>query len=107
MLDVDHAHEPKPLPFERRISERSPASGTMQAVLSAGRDMPWVVRLGLTDASHTGLGATCDHPIEPGARLSLRVDPIHGNWHTGTVVRCEQRGKQYLLGIAYEARRAA
>lgn len=102
----DHAsHEP--LPFDRRRAGREPASGQMQAVLANGRQMPWVLRLGLINASHGGLCVATDAPIEAGSRLSLRVDPVHGNWTTGTVVRCEPLGDGYRVGIAYEARRAA
>lgn len=95
------------LPFERRAADRAPASGSMQAVLANGREMPWVMRLGLLDASQSGLCVKTDAPIEPGARLSLRVDPVHGNWTTGVVVRCVKDGGDFRVGISYERRRAA
>ncbi len=102
-----NASTPASLPFDRRRAGREPASGTMQAVLANGRQMPWVMRLGLINASHGGLCVATDAPIEAGSRLSLRVDPVHGNWTTGTVVRCEPLGDGYSVGIRYEARRAA
>lgn len=102
-----NASTPATLPFDRRRAGREPASGTMQAVLANGRQMPWVMRLGLINASHGGLCVATDAPIEAGSRLSLRVDPVHGNWTTGTVVRCEPLGDGYSVGIRYEARRAA
>ncbi|MBL0922012.1 MAG: PilZ domain-containing protein [Phycisphaerales bacterium] len=103
-----HDHDaPETYVFDRRRAGRAPASGAMQAVLANGRQMPWVLRLGLVNASHGGLCVTTDAPIEPGSRLSLRVDPVHGNWTTGTVVRCEPLEDGYRVGIAYEQRRAA
>ncbi len=116
MLDL-HApaatpHEPRnPFAFERRTAERVDASGPLQAVLANGRDMPWVMRLGLVNASTTGLCVRHDTPLAPGTRLSLRVDPVHGGWKTGTVVRCLPVGAGttdlFEVGISYELKRVA
>jgi hypothetical protein len=104
----DDGHAAETLPFDRRRGSRESASGSMQAVLANGRDMPWVLRLGLVNASNGGLCVTTDAPLDPGARLSMRIDPVHGNWITGSVVRCEPVGDRYRLGIAYEScKRAA
>lgn len=94
-------------PNERRIAGRVTAGGPLQAVRANGRDIPWIVRLELKDASRTGLGVLSDAPIEPGQRLSLRIDPVHGSWCTGEVVRCEREGDRYRVGIRYLARAAA
>ena len=96
-----------PYLFDRRVGERTQASGTMQGVLANGRHMPWVMRFNLKNASQTGLCVTHDTPLDPGSRISLRIDPVHGNWCTGVVVRCTEKDGAYELGIAYELRRAA
>lgn len=112
-----------PFAFDRRAAERLPASGPLQAVLANGRDMPWVMRLSLINASSTGLCVTNDAPIAPGARLSMRVDPVHGGWKTGVVVRCtptkaaapgtpgapgaEGTTDLYEIGISYELKSRA
>ncbi|TVQ65117.1 MAG: PilZ domain-containing protein [Phycisphaerales bacterium] len=109
IMDAIPFHEPKPdqTVFDRRVGERAHASGTLQGVLANGRHMPWVMRLGLKNASQSGLCVTNDTPVETGSRISLRIDPVHGNWCTGVVVRCTERDGAYELGIAYEMRRAA
>lgn len=117
--------EPRnPFALERRAAERVAASGPLQAVLANGRDMPWVMRLDLVNASTTGLCVKHDAPLAPGTRLSLRVDPVHGGWKTGSVVRCTlipgagggSGGKGaasagatdlYEVGITYELKKAA
>lgn len=99
---------PFPYPTDRRAAARTAASGPLQAVLSNGRQLPWVMKLDLINASATGLCAASPTPLEPGARLSLRIDPVHGNWCTGIVVRCRSSAPgRHELGIAYECRRAA
>lgn len=95
-------------PHDRRIAGRVSAGGPLQALRANGRSgLPWILRLELKDASRTGLGVLTDAPIEPGARLSLRVDPVHGSWCSGEVVRCEPEGEHYRIGIRYLARVAA
>lgn len=103
----DSKHIPDTYTFDRRASQRIPAAGPLQGVLANGRNMPWVMRLGLKNASQNGLCVTNDTPVDPGARISLRLDPVHGAWRTGVVVRCTSKGDHYELGIAYELRRAA
>ncbi len=99
---------PFPYPSDRRTAPRAVASGPLQAVLSNGRQLPWVMKLDLINASATGLCVDSPTPLEPGARLSLRVDPVHGNWRTGIVVRCKTNAPgKHQLGIAYEMRKAA
>lgn len=115
--------EPRnPFALERRAAERVTASGPLQAVLANGRDMPWVMRLDLVNASTTGLCVKHVAPLAPGTRLSLRVDPVHGGWKTGSVVRCTLisggggKGASaagagatdlYEVGITYELKKAA
>lgn len=99
---------PFPYPSDRRIAPRASAAGPMQAVLSNGRQLPWVMKLDLINASSSGLCVSSPTPLEPGSRLSLRVDPVHGNWCTGVVVRCKSsKPGCHELGIAYEMRKAA
>ncbi len=105
--DWDESQTTEPIPFDRRHGARETASGSMQAVIANGRDMPWVMRLGLVNASRGGLCVTTDAPLDPGARLSMRIDPVHGNWITGSVVRCEPVGDLFRLGIAYESQMRA
>lgn len=94
--------------LERRRAARTPASGPLQAVLANGREMPWVMRLNLVDCSAGGMCAEADAAVAAGARLSLRVDPVHGAWRTGVVVRCTPSGDgHYRLGISYDQRAAA
>lgn len=103
-----HDEIPPTYPLERRRAPRAPASGPMQAVLANGREMPWVMRLGLVDCSTGGLCVASDNALAPGARLSLRIDPVHGSWRTGVVVRCSPDGMgHYRLGISYDTRVAA
>lgn len=96
-----------PLKFERRAGDRAPAGGSMQAVIASGVDMPLLLRLQLIDASATGLGAVVPSPIDIGSRLSIRVDPVHGAWKTGSVVRCVPCEGGYRLGVLYSQRKAA
>ena len=109
---TDDAHDDNEIPptytLERRRAPRAPACGTMQAVLANGRDMPWVMRLNLVDCSTGGLCVESDNPVPAGARLSLRIDPVHGAWRTGVVVRCSKDiSGHYRLGLSYDTRQAA
>lgn len=106
--DHDTQRDPlEPLKFERRAGDRAPAGGSMQAVIASGIDMPLLLRLQLIDASATGLGAIVPSPIDVGSRLSIRVDPVHGAWKTGSVVRCVPCEGGYRLGVLYSQRKAA
>lgn len=96
-----------PYRFERRASERRPTIGTLEAVRSDGREPPVLLRLRLIDESETGLAATADRPMPPGATLRVRVCPVTGHWREGVVVRCAPNGMGYGVAIAFSRRRAA
>jgi hypothetical protein len=94
------------LKLDRRRCPRRAAEELVTAVFSQGDDRLGVTRLLLLDVSHTGIGAACEKPLDPGTRVTLTSHGIPMPHKSGTVVRCLVTTEGYLLGIQLDKRRA-
>jgi len=94
----------RPIPLERRRSERQPTMGVLDAVCSDGTAPIAAIRLSLLDESDGGLAAMTDSPISPGARLRVRICPQTSRWRDAIVMRCAPEQRGYRLGVRFERR---
>lgn len=101
---------PESYKLERRATPRRPASGRVTAVCTHGEDgslerFRRITSLELCDSSEGGLGVTCEHALPIGCRVALLLPP-HGPEQGfdlfGQVVRCDQAGGRYRIGIALD-----
>ena len=100
------------IPFERRGGQRRKVAGrvtAIQAEPSDGEDMgrTRICSLVLRDMSETGLGATSQEPLAPGAGITVFFPP-HGPERgfdlCGRVIRCTQHHAVYEIGIQFPSR---
>ncbi len=99
-------HADDPIPLERRVAHRKPASGRVTALATMEQDEDTVrnriCSVELRDMSHTGIGAICTEPLPIGARLTLFLPP-HGPERGfdlyGEVARCDAVEGGFELGI--------
>jgi len=98
---------PAPLRFERRAAPRTEAIGSLRALRRDFPPVPGWIDLRLRDESDGGFAAHVNEPLGPGTPLDVRVCPMRDHWRLARVVRCLPVGDGYLIGVAYEMRRAA
>ena len=94
-LNADQVH------MDRRRLPRRKLDLTMTAIFSDGSDRRGVVPLEITDTSPLGLGCLSPTLLEPGMSITLCTGQVP--IRTGTIVRCENEGVGYRLGLRFAA----
>lgn len=79
-----------PITFDRRRLPRKAMKGHAMAVFTQGFCAGSVVRVELSDGSHTGLGIKSPVPVEPGTSFSLIPEHPMMPRAVGVAVRCEK-----------------
>ena len=110
--DLEGADIPPTLVFDRRIGPRRPAEGALLAAVAPDRQSEAggvrLVRLELLDAGSAGVGAVSPSRLRPGSCVSLHPVGVPLARDCGVVARCDERPEGgYLVGIAFDTRRAA
>ncbi len=89
-----------PMTFDRRRLPRKAMKGHAMAVFTQGTCAASVVRVELSDASHTGMGIRSSMPVEPGTTFSLIPEHPMMPRAVGVAVRCEKLGEgHYHVGL--------
>lgn len=89
-----------PIPFDRRRLPRKAMKGHAMAVFTQGFCAGSVVRVELSDASHTGLGIKSPVAVEPGTSFSLIPEHPMMPRAVGIAVRCEKIAEgHYHVGL--------
>ncbi|GEM_PF-1528965 len=89
-----------PLTFNRRRLPRKIMKGGAMAIFTRSLCAGSVVRVELTDGSHTGLGLKSPVPVEPGTSFTLIPDQAMMPRAVGIAVRCERlEDGQYAVGL--------
>jgi hypothetical protein len=97
---ADHSGEQGPMTFDRRRMPRKAMKGHAMAVFTQGLCAGSVVRVELTDGSHTGLGIKSPVPVEAGTSFSLIPEHAMMPRAVGVAVRCELLPDgQYHIGL--------
>jgi hypothetical protein len=97
-LDAGEARGP--MKFDRRRLPRKVLKGGAVAVFTQAFCAGSVVRVELTDGSHTGLGVTSPVPVEPGTTFSLIPDHPMMPRAVGVSVRCDKlEDGTYAVGL--------
>lgn len=105
--DLEATDTPPSLIFDRRIGPRRPAAGAVLAAV-AGADGVRLVPLQLIDAGSAGMGAISQKPLRIGRQVSLHSVDASLARDCGVVARCDEHPDGgYLVGIAFDTRRAA
>lgn len=93
---------------DRRKLPRRVMGGGGMAVFSDGIGAGTLARVGVVDASWTGIGVTSPVAASPGTSVSLVPDSLMWPRQTGIVVRCEADGQGgYRIGILSKRKMAA
>lgn len=89
-----------PIRFDRRRLPRKVLKGGAVAVFTQAFCAGSVVRVELTDGSHTGLGVTSSVPVEPGTSFSLIPDHPMMPRVVGVAVRCQKlEDGKFVIGL--------
>ncbi len=97
---LDAGDEGGSLRFNRRRLPRKVLKGGAVAVFTEAFCAGSVVRIELTDGSHTGLGVTSPVAIEPGTTFSLIPDHPMMPRAVGVCVRCQRlENGTYAVGL--------
>src|SRR5262249_24564021 len=93
--------------FDRRKLPRRPVSGHAMAVISQGSGPGKLMRVGLLDASWTGIGLRTSEPIAVGSACSLTPEDAMWPRQVGIVIRCERDEDGFRVGLQSRMARAA
>ncbi len=87
-------------PTERRFVERLAARESTNRVMLASGDESWPGDL--LNFAAAGVSILCQHPVEPGAELCLRLGPL-GTARAARAIHCSPLPSgSYLVGVKLE-----
>lgn len=104
---LDTTDTPPSLVFDRRIGPRRPAEGAVLAAVASDGGVR-LVPLQLVDSGSAGMGAISQKRLRIGRQVTLHAADAILARDCGVVARCDEHPDGgYLVGIAFDTRRAA